>query len=157
MWQISSKQMWNTASKDWGLRQKHLSFRCPVLQHSLTAGTLKAVEVCLHMSGWAFVFTCAYVKTLKWDHRLNQAKALDTHPPLINSPIRKYLHWQKCRQGLIDGGVIRGDGFHRPWQKDSTCLKNMTQTDTERRTIQDGMRLKSVAHGCRLQTCYWME
>lgn len=102
MWQtnvkISLVRKWNWRQGHGGMRQKHLSFRCSAPQHThRTVQTLKPTEVCV--SVWAFVFACAYVETLKWDHRLNWAKALDTNLSLINSPIRKYLHWQKCWGG----------------------------------------------------------
>lgn len=68
------------------------------------------------IKGYGGVYVCVsiclcVVEALKWDHRLNQAKAFDTHPPLINSPIRKHPHWQKHRWGPIDGCVIRRAGF----------------------------------------------
>lgn len=134
----------------WGVRQKHLSFRCPVLQH--TSLTTRTLWRCVCNSVLAFDCACAYVETLKWDHRLNQAKALNTHPPLINSPIRKYLHWQNRSQGPIDGSVIRGAGFHycnRKTPPVQWAWPRLTQKE-ERWTTQDGLRLMSVDDGLGL-------
>lgn len=91
-----------------------------------------------HQRLWRCVWVWVW-ETLKWDHRHNWVTALDTYPPLITSPIRKHLHWQNHRQGLINSCLIREASLHFPQPTDSTCSMNITQSRDRRIPEQNKM------------------
>lgn len=118
-----------------------MSFRCPAIR-CFTTDTKGFGGVCV------CVCEC---ETLKWDHRHNWTTALDTYPPLITSPIRKHLHWQNHRQGLINSCLIREASLHFPQPTDSTCSMNTSQSRDRRIpwTKQDGLKLMSITRWYR--------
>lgn len=141
---MSLRRKWNWVKKNGGLRCE-MSSSSTHPPHSWDIKGYGGVYVCVS------ICLCV-VEALKWDHRLNQAKALDTHPPLINSPIRKHPHWQKHRWRPIDGCVIRRAGFRSI--KKETCSTNMTQTNTARGALNNTRRTQ--ANQCSLWTIYML-